>query len=164
MRDERFEQVISSVFNHEGGYVNDISDNGGETKYGISKRCYPTIDIKSLTKEQAKAIYRKDFWEKYFYNKIIDINLASKVFNLAVNIGPQWAHRLLQRALRATGQQGIIEDGILGSATLSAVNSVSAKNLIVALKSEAAGYYRAIVAVRIDQRKFLNGWLNRAYS
>ena len=49
-----FDQVIDRVLAHEGGYVNDPDDPGGETKYGISKKAYPKIDIKNLTKEEAK--------------------------------------------------------------------------------------------------------------
>ena len=49
-----FEEIIEIVLEHEGGYVNDPDDAGGETKYGIAKRWYPDVDIKNLTKEQAK--------------------------------------------------------------------------------------------------------------
>ena len=48
-----FEQIIDSVLEHEGGYVNDPYDKGGETKFGIAKRWYPDIDIKNLTKSDA---------------------------------------------------------------------------------------------------------------
>ena len=49
-----FDKIIEVVLEHEGGYVNDPDDAGGETKYGIAKRWYPSVDIKNLTKEQAK--------------------------------------------------------------------------------------------------------------
>ena len=162
--DERFEYAVNLALAHEGGYVNDQDDMGGETKYGISKRSYPDIDIASLTIEQAKAIYRRDFWEKHRYNKIINITLAAKIFNIAINIGPRRANRLLQRALAATGKRNIIEDGILGIVSLTAVNSVDPLALIEAFKLETANYYKAIVVVRKDQSKFLKGWLDRAYS
>ena len=51
-----FNEIIEKVLEHEGGYVNDPKDLGGETKYGITKRFYPDIDIKNLTIEQAKDI------------------------------------------------------------------------------------------------------------
>jgi hypothetical protein len=57
-----FEEIIEIVLEHEGGYVNDPDDAGGETKYGIAKRWYPDVDIKNLTKEQAKKIYHTDYW------------------------------------------------------------------------------------------------------
>jgi len=52
------------VLSWEGGYVNDPRDPGGETKYGISKRAHPDVDIKNLTIEQAKAIYREEYWNR----------------------------------------------------------------------------------------------------
>ena len=61
---ELFDKAMNFVGLMEGGYVNDPIDKGGETKYGISKRSYPNLDIKNLTKEQAREIYYKDFWLK----------------------------------------------------------------------------------------------------
>ena len=60
-----FDEIIEVVLHHEGGYVNDPKDPGGETNYGISKRAYPDVDIKNLTEDGAKDIYRRDYWEKY---------------------------------------------------------------------------------------------------
>ena len=55
-----FNEAIEIVLKHEGGYVNDIDDPGGETMMGISKKAYPNLDIKNLTKEDVKNIYYKD--------------------------------------------------------------------------------------------------------
>ncbi len=52
------------VFKWEGGYVNRVDDPGGETRYGISKRAHPDVDIKNLTKDAAMEIYRADYWLK----------------------------------------------------------------------------------------------------
>jgi lysozyme family protein len=163
LSDERFEHAVSFVLSHEGGYSDDADDDGGETKFGISKRSYPDIDINALTVEQAKAIYKRDFWEPQLYKDIKDVNLATKVFDLAVNMGSNWAHRLVQRALRATGQD-ILEDGILGPMTLAAINKADLTDLLAALKSEAAGYYRTLAATKPKRAKFLKGWLKRAYA
>lgn len=57
-----FERTWPLIKRFEGGYVNHPNDPGGETKYGISKRSYPTRDIKNLTEEDAKAIYWRDYW------------------------------------------------------------------------------------------------------
>ena len=160
---ECFEHAFSFVLAHEGGYSDDADDDGGETKFGISKRSYPEIDINALTVEQAKAIYKRDFWEPQLYKDIKDVNLATKVFDLAVNMGSNWAHRLVQRALRATGQD-ILEDGILGPMTLAAINKADLSDLLAALKSEAAGYYRTLAATQPRRAKFLKEWLKRAYA
>ena len=57
-----FDILVKKVLKHEGGYVNDPSDPGGETKYGISKRAFPDLDIKNLTEEQAILIYYDEYW------------------------------------------------------------------------------------------------------
>ena len=58
-----FDVAFEKLIGHEGGYVNDARDPGGETKYGISKRAYPDEDIAGLTLERAKQIYRRDYWD-----------------------------------------------------------------------------------------------------
>ena len=57
-----FYQEIKHVLKREGGYVNDPDDPGGETKYGISKRAHPDVDIASLTPESAAEIYKDYYW------------------------------------------------------------------------------------------------------
>ena len=49
-----FDEIIEIVLEHEGGYVNDPDDAGGETKYGIAKRWYPDVDIKILPKNKLR--------------------------------------------------------------------------------------------------------------
>jgi lysozyme family protein len=161
--DDIFEHAVSVVLAHEGVYSNDQDDPGGETKFGISKRSYPHLNIAALTVGQAKSIYKRDFWDPYPYKDIKDINVAAKVFDLAVNMGAKKAHILVQRALRATGDP-VGEDGILGPRTLAAINKADPRNLLVALKSEAAGNYRIIAAISTTKEKFVTGWLNRAYA
>ncbi len=160
---DNFDKIITNVLNNEGGYVNNPTDMGGETNFGISKRSYPDVDIKNLTSDQAKCIYKRDFWDKQQYNNIDNIIIAAKIFDLSVNMGPAKANTLIQRALRSVGKK-VNEDGILGIATLNAINKASSTELLAALKSEAAGYYRSIVILKKEQSKFLQGWLNRAYA
>jgi lysozyme family protein len=93
---------------------------------------------------------------------IEDENIAIKFFDLAVHTGIPQAVKLIQRALRAAGTQ-ITEDGIIGPITLSAINEADPTDLLAALKSEAAGYYRLIANANPSLQKFIDGWLNRAY-
>lgn len=162
--DQVFEAIIGQTLAHEGGYSKNSSDAGGETNYGISKRSYPDVDIKNLTLEEAKAIYKRDFWDNQGYSQIQDIDLASKVFDLGVNMGTKNAVILLQRALKANGFKTLEDDGVYGSATKEALNTADTKKVLIALRSEAAGYYRRIVASNSSQKVFLKGWLNRAYA
>lgn len=57
-----FDRAFQFILREEGGYSSDPHDPGGETKWGISKRAYPHVDIKNLTLDEAKEIYRRDYW------------------------------------------------------------------------------------------------------
>lgn len=159
---ESFLKAFDRLIIHEGGYVDDVLDKGGESKYGISKRTYPDLDIKNLTIEEAKKIYYRDYWLKSRCPEICDLNVSCKLFDLCVNMGIYNGVRILQRALRAVGII-VVEDGKIGPITLRAVNR-SSDSLVVGMRSEAAGYYRSIVFHDKTQQRFLVGWLNRAYA
>ena len=161
-----FERAVAATLKREGGYVHDPDDPGGETKFGISKRSYPDLDIKRLSEDDAKGIYRRDFWDRYGYGRIGELQIAAKVFDLAVNMGPKAAHRIAQRALKSVDRR-VEEDGILGPKTLAALNGAGKANtaaLVAALRSEAGGQYRLLVAINAWKIKYLRGWLIRAYS
>ncbi|GHS92249.1 hypothetical protein AGMMS49949_04070 [Alphaproteobacteria bacterium] len=155
-----FDKAIKFVFQNEGVFSDDPHDSGGETKFGISKKSYPDLDIKNLTKEQALEIYRRDFWEPY---QDFEDRLATKVFDLAVNMGHHKAVQILQRALRCLGARQVKDDGVLGPVTRQAVACAQEDFLLTALRSEAAGVYRQLVALNNKNQKFLNGWLKRSY-
>lgn len=163
MYSARFLKAFEKIIYHEGGYSNHPNDPGGETKYGISKRSYPHLDIKNLTLDQARQIYYCDFWIKGKYEEIIDENVAIKLFEISINTGTVQANKLIQRALRSTGKP-VVEDGIIGAITLKAINEADGTDLLAALKSEVAGYYRLLAQANPSQQKFITGWLNRAYS
>lgn len=92
-----FDLAFDRLISNEGGYINVAGDPGGETKYGISKRSYLNIDIKNLTRDQAKEIYRTDFWMRGQIDQL-DPAIAFQVFDVAVNSGIETAVRMLQRA------------------------------------------------------------------
>ena len=121
-----FDESCDRLLGHEGGYVNDPDDPGGETKWGISKRSYPDLDIKNLTREQAKAIYRRDFWDRIHADKLPD-GVAFQAFDFAVNSGIETAVRHLQRAL------GVADDGYWGPVTQAAAALVDESDAIMRL-------------------------------
>ena len=96
-----FDIAFERVIGHEGGYVDDPNDPGGETKFGVSKRSYPDVDIASLTVEDAKAIYRRDYWERAGCHKLPG-RVAFQVFDCAINSGVETALRLLKQSASAT--------------------------------------------------------------
>ena len=165
-----------SVVNHE-------KDTGGITKYGISLRFLQSIpldrlkiygifayemvqsdDIIRLTIENAKAIYRGEFWGYAPFEKINVDNVRNYIFDTAVNCGIAPAVKCAQRACWAVHASShiLLDDGIMGSKTLMLVNRCGS-DLLNAMRSERAGYYRIIVEKNPSQADFIDGWLNRAY-
>lgn len=108
-----FLRACNIVVGVEAGYVNDPRDPGGETKYGISKRSYPNVDIANLTLAAAQAIYLPDFWDEV-QGDMLPWPLALFVFDSAVNQGQETARVLMQTAL------GVKADGNFGPQTLTA--------------------------------------------
>jgi lysozyme family protein len=120
--DQAFEILVSP--SHEGGYVNDPKDPGGETKYGISKRSYPMEDIPNMSLERAKFLYKRDFWGTAGCD-VVPEALRFHLFDFAVNSGPKTAIKELQTAV------GTFPDGIIGPKTLGAISSMDLRLLII---------------------------------
>ena len=151
-----FNEIIEIVLEHEGGYVNDPKDLGGETKYGITKRFYPDVDIKNLTIEQATEIYKKDYWDK---NKVESLpqNLWHIYFDMCVNMGKRTAVKVLQRAAVNKGRD-IEVDGGLGPMTIGALKGVELDRV----RAFRVKYYVDLITARPEQEKFYLGWFRRA--
>ena len=158
----RFDKIISHTLQNEGGFVDHPSDPGGRTKFGITQRTYPELDVENLTKEDAKEIYRRDWWLDV-YDEIDDKVLAAKVFDTAINTGKHRAHRILQQAANQLGQE-LEVDGIFGPLTLEAVNECDPKDLLTAFKQWQLSYYESLIKNNPDLEAFRRGWKNRALS
>jgi hypothetical protein len=154
-----FHKAIKFVMKNEGGVSDEVQDSGGVTNFGISQKSYPDLDIENLTREDAIEIYRQDFWQPY---QDFEDRLATKIFDLSVNMGHKRAVQILQRALQCLGAK-VVDDGVLGPITKQAIELANVEMLLTAIKSEAAGVYRNLAAINTSQGKFLNGWLKRAY-
>lgn len=151
-----FDRVVKTSLRHEGGYVNNPRDPGGETKFGISKRSFPNLDIQNLTQEDAKDIYRKYYWEKPGISSIADERVSGKIFDLGINVGPGRAIGFLQRALNRLGHP-VDVDNLLGPRTLKAANQYPDPAVLLdAVRLEAEQFYKGL-----NRPEFLRGWLNR---
>jgi len=151
-----FKEIIEKVLEHEGGYVNDPKDLGGETKYGITKRFYPDVDIKNLTIEQATEIYKKDYWDR---NRVESLpqNLWHIYFDMCVNMGKRTAVKVLQRAAVNKGRK-IEVDGGLGPMTIGALKGVELDRV----RAFRVKYYVDLITAKPEQEKFYLGWFRRA--
>jgi lysozyme family protein len=158
---QRFELLIGAVLEHEGGYVNDPDDPGGETKYGISKRTYPGLDIVNLTESQARDIYYRDWWLRLRCNEIRDDRAAQKYLDMSVNVGGTAGTRILQRALNQLGWRVTI-DGKIGPQTIGAANKANPDALLAAMRRLQAAHYESLIRRNPKLAKFRRGWMARA--
>jgi lysozyme family protein len=144
-----FDQAFTRLMGHEGGYVNHPADPGGETNWGISKRSYPQVDIKALTRDQAKSIYFRDFWEP-----LGDAHPAIKfqVFDFAVNSGVQTAVRKLQAAV------GVADDGHWGPLSAKALAAMDVNDVLMRFMAQRLRFW-----VKCSAWPTMGaGWVNRA--
>lgn len=127
-----FDKVMEFIFKWEGGYVNDPVDPGGETNFGIAKRSHPDVDIKNLTKDQAKEIYRNEYWAKLFKFYSTEETVLPALMNAAVNMG-------VGEALALEIAQGEFE----------------------AYVARTRAHYFEIIAANPAMAKYAHGWNNR---
>jgi lysozyme family protein len=160
-----FSKAIETVLRNEGGYVNNPNDPGGETNFGISKRSFPDVDIRGLKQADAVAIYRTHFWGKYpLLEQLESQEVATKLFDLMVNMGPPRAIRIFQHAINDAKLASVLaEDGHLGPSTVAEANALDAQKLLAAIRDNAARFYCGIVRRKPSQEQFLRTWLLRAY-
>jgi len=135
---KRIDKWLDAIFEAEGGYVNDPDDLGGETKYGISKRAFPQLDIKNLTKDEAIEIYIRDYWHKLNCDEL-EYGLDIAVFDVAVNMGTGRAEQFLEQ----------IKD------TKGSIQRIQAYNK---LRRE---HYADIIRRKPNQKKYKKGWEDR---
>lgn len=144
-----FETAVELILRHEGEFTlrrNDPGNwTGGEvgvgelkgTNLGISAAAYPNEDLRALTRERAKAIYRRDYWDAVRATELPHA-VALVVFDMAVNAGVRAATLCLQRALR------VADDGVLGPVTLAAAARQAGVALLTRITRERILYYASL--------------------
>jgi lysozyme family protein len=157
---QRFLRAVERVLEHEGGYVNHPADRGGETNFGISKRSYPHVDIRNLTRQGAIAIYHRDFWARSRAEEM-PAGVGELVFDVAVNSGAGRAVRMLQEALIGAGAR-IQADGLIGPRTLEAANALDPAHTVALFRLQRIRFFTDIVSRNPTQGVFLLGWIRRA--
>lgn len=145
-----FDNSFTTLIGEEGGYSNDPQDPGGETKYGISKRSYPNLDIANLSLDDAKAIYKRDYWDAAGCD-VLCSPLNFEVFDMVVNSGLAAASKTLQKAL------GVVPDGHIGPGTRQAIADAGMIKLCVLFCAERLNFMADCSAWDHDGR----GWAKR---
>lgn len=117
-----FDKAFEALIGHEGAFKCEKEDRmdwtGGQvgkgrlvgTKYGITAGTYPNVDIAALTLDEAKAIYKRDFWDVVGADQLAE-GVGFQIFDAAVNHGVSRAIKIAQEAM------SIPADGISGPLT-----------------------------------------------
>lgn len=148
-----FDRAFEIVIGHEGGYVDNPNDPGGETKYGISRRSYPNEDIQGMTLDRAKDIYYNDYWLPLQAFDLPD-RVAVMLFDMAVNHGKVKAVEILQRGA------GVNDDGILGPDSRVAIRAKDNDTLLQEITVQRIMFYISLGTFK----HFGLGWVRRAVS
>lgn len=138
-----------------GSATTDFQFDGRTTKYGISSTAHPDVDILNLTKEQAKAIYKKEYWDKVKGDDLPQ-GLRLAVWDYAVNSGVSRASRCLQKAVGAS------VDGVIGKGTLGKVLTFREEDVVKEVSKRRCALMMS-ACVKYGHTKFVNGWSNRLF-
>ena len=138
-----------------------VPDTGGEAISGINSAAYPMDFARIDAVSQAERgvyvghFYQLAFWNKW-YEQLTSDEVAKRVFDAAVNMGPETACKLVQEAA------GAVPDGTWGPDTVAAINKCDPANLVTAFRQDRISHYQRIVAANPADAKYLAAWTARA--
>lgn len=174
---DAFDAAIAKLEPIEGGYTNDPADSGGETNFGITLATARAFgfegEMRDMPREVAVWIYRKRYWDALSLDPVALLapDLAGKLFDCAVNCGPDNAGKWLQRSLNVLNQAGsqyadITADGRVGPLTVAAFRafytargSEGIRVLMRAVNSLQGAFYIGLAEAQPKDERFVYGWL-----
>lgn len=163
----KYQEAIELVIKHEGGYVKDPTDRGGETFKGISRRFFPRwegwdiVDINHFDDRLDSLVvdfYKTYFWDALGLSQVEDDFVASMLMNIGVNQGKKSVAKKIQRILKVTA------DGVIGPVTITSLNNSNRDVFVYQFILETVDLYTHIINKDRSQKRFITGWLNRAMS
>lgn len=186
-----FKDAYAITSAHEGGYVNDPVDRGGETYRGIARVHHPDwsgwqrIDAqrrkagfpRSLSADRAlqnsvRRFYKKAYWDRFDGDRIPDQAVANELYDTGVNMGVRRAVRFLQSSLNLLNRNqrdydDLIVDGWFGDKSLVALKVLLRKDrrsdaLVKMMNIQQGARYVDIMARDASQERFARGWIKRA--
>lgn len=167
-------QIINQIIEAEGDYVNDPSDSGGETRYGITRETAIAYGyagpVITLPRELAFMIYKEKYWDTVAGDTLAEFSerIAAEVVDTAVNMGPSAAATFLQRCLNVFNDRGrlypdLVIDGRIGQVTLRALSEyLSVRDeavLVKALNCLQGTKYIELAERREKDERFVYGWI-----
>ena len=169
--DGRVDEMVDTILRHEGGYVNHPNDRGGATNFGVTQKTLESWrkapvsieDVKNLTVEEARLIYKTN----YFLGPKLDklpVAIQPQMFDMSINHGAGRAIKILQKTVNTYVPTSI--DGGIGPQTIKNTNKCielySAKKLNNKMVDNRILFFESIVRNNESQRVFLKGWIKRA--
>lgn len=170
-----FKQALQMVLQHEGGYVNDPNDPGGETYKGIARNMnsgwlgWILIDIQkkqanfpanlsnnSELNTEIEHFYKINYWDRVKGDQINDQRVANTIFDFSVNAGVSTGSVLAQKVVDAK------EDGVLGNISIGAINAMQPEQFLSYYTIAKIARYIKIVKNRPSSQKYFYGWVRRA--
>jgi lysozyme family protein len=181
-----FEIAYKITGGHEGGWVNNPTDRGQETAFGISRKYYPTwngwliidrhkrlpdfpnnLKENKALEEQTFSFYKKNFWDVNKLDQLISQEIANEAYDTGVNMGYRVAAEFIQRSYNLLSKNGsaysrISVDGDVGPKTIKAVNEHPRPDRIAKTMNILQGAkYVSICEKDPTQEVFFSGWLER---
>lgn len=162
-----YDQMFDLVAGHEGGFTDNPADPGNwtggatgagicrGTNFGISAAAYPDLDIATLTFDDAKALYRRNYWD-HIAGDQLPAAIALLAFDAAINNGTGHAVRWLQQAAH------VAQDGVIGPKTLDAIRQFAARSDGIAeLSAEYLAQRLTFMTSLPTWKTFGLGWARR---
>lgn len=157
---ETFLFAMVFLFKEEGGTNADPLDRGGFTKFGLSEKQYPNLDLKNITREQALEIYYLDYWIRQKCHMFLS-PIAVALFDSSVNCGPGPAAKWLQKSINQ-GNKFLTVDGVIGPKTILASTGAPAYKIAGGLIGYRVMHYADLIDRHPEQVRFIKGWNRRA--
>lgn len=170
-----FNPALEKVLSHEGGYVVDPNDPGGETYKGVARKIHSKWDgwtnVDMMKKQsgfpavletdynlqqKVREFYQVQFWDRIKGDNIENPEVALSIFDFAVNAGTATSASLAQMVLETT------TDGVIGPKTLEKLNAFNPDHFLAAFTVAKIARYISIVKRNPTSRNYFYGWVRRA--
>jgi lysozyme family protein len=161
--EDSFNYSLDFIFDAEGGYSNDVGA-GGHTKYGITEETAKRhgLNVFNITREQAEAIYKKDYWDKNQLGRIKDKDIALTILDLSINGGNSAGAINAQRAINNLyGKKVVSENGKIDNKTIELINNSDPSSFLNEYSKLQKQHYVEVVKKNPNKKKYYQGWINR---
>lgn len=166
LTDKDYDMAYAVVAAHEGWKItrDPIITKGGVTQEFLDSHNI-NQDVTTMTPEQRKEIFYDYIWQPCKYGYLSDLRVATKAFDMNVNMGQHQSTLLFQRCINEVSNAEVIVDGFIGMKTIEAANKCNPDNLLAALRQSCVDFYETLVKKDPKKnKKYEDGWINRAWS